>query len=68
MLGLCENNAGNRASAIAELETALRIDPTLLLAHELIQEVLEADGQADRAAAHRIAIEAIRAAGNKLPN
>lgn len=67
MLALCESNAGNRAAAISAIDTALRIDPTLLFAHELMVTILEADGQRDRAAAHADAITAIRAAGSKLP-
>lgn len=68
MLGFCENNAGNRAEAIQELEQALRIDPTLKFAHELMIEILQTEGQLERAEAHQAALTAIRAAGKLLPN
>ncbi len=67
MLAICENNAGNRSAAVTELEIALRIDPTAILAHEVMASVLESDGMSDRANAHRDAIKAIRSAGSLLP-
>lgn len=67
MLAICENNAGNRNAAVTELEIALRIDPTVILAHEVMTNILESDGMADRANAHRDAIKAIRSAGRLLP-
>ncbi|MGV3483841.1 MAG: cytochrome c3 family protein [Planctomycetaceae bacterium] len=68
MLAVCENNAGNRAAAIKALETALQVDPTLLFAHETMAAILDADGQTERAAAHRAAIIAIQAAAARLPS
>lgn len=67
MLGLCERNAGNTEAAVAALERALTLDPTLVAAHQLLAAILESAGHAERAAAHRQAIEAIRAAGDRVP-
>lgn len=68
MLAVCENNAGNPSAAIVALETALQIDPTLLFAHETMAMILEGVGEYERAAAHRVAIATIRAAGSLVPN
>ena len=67
MLGLCERNAGNTDAAIRSLERALMLDPTLVNAHDLLAEILQSAGQAERAAAHRRAASAIRAAGDRVP-
>ena len=61
MLGLCESNAGNVAAAIAAFEQALRIDPTLVPAHEHLARLLQSRGDAERSESHRQAIRSLQA-------
>jgi tetratricopeptide (TPR) repeat protein len=70
LVGLCESNAGNPDQAIKAFEQALRIDPTLLLAHQRLALLLEQSGDTARAQKHLDAIRKIRAsshAGHTAP-
>jgi tetratricopeptide (TPR) repeat protein len=60
LLGMCESNAGNLDAAIAALEQALRIDPTLVPAHEYMARLLYDRGDAQRSELHQQAIRSLR--------
>jgi tetratricopeptide (TPR) repeat protein len=60
LLGLCESNAGNVDAAIEAFEQALRIDPTLVPAHEHLARVLQDSGNTHRARLHQQAIRSLR--------
>ncbi len=51
-LGLSEQNSGNTTNAIVALENSLRIDPTLIPAHQALAAILSSIGQEQLAATH----------------
>lgn len=61
LLGLCESNAGNVDAAIAAFEQALRIDPTLVPAHEHLARILQESGEKQRSQLHQKTITSLRA-------
>ncbi len=60
LLGLCESNTGDRDAAMRAFEQALRIDPTLLPAHEHLARLLEEMGHHQRSRLHFDLIRGIR--------
>ena len=62
LMGICQTNAGQVDDAIRSLKQALRIDPSLIVAHEQMAALLDHQGKSDQAAAHRMAIRELRVA------
>jgi tetratricopeptide (TPR) repeat protein len=53
IIGLCERNVGHLDQSIIELEKALVIQPDLVVAHEVLAEVLAATGKQATAEMHQ---------------
>ncbi|KLU07640.1 hypothetical protein RISK_000317 [Rhodopirellula islandica] len=61
MLGVCELNANRIEPAILAFEQALRIDSTLLVAHEYLAQIFQAENRMDRSRLHQQAARRLRA-------
>lgn len=60
MLGVCELNANRIEPAIVAFEQALRIDSTLIVAHEYLAQIFQAENRMDRSRLHQQAARRLR--------
>lgn len=61
MLGVCELNANRIEPAILAFEQALRIDSTLIVAHEYLAQIFQAENRMERSRLHQQAARRLRA-------